>query len=177
MASDGVVVTLDKIYEKLVELEVRLGDHPKQLDDHEQRIRNLEMKVWGFAGISGVMAVIASLIISKVVRFFAVAVSNNDVHATDLLWVCVGERHHTIGGRPHFVASVCGEVAAGQDRPALDMVGEVVPDGFGFGRVNVVDVWHYAPTLLMISDAMIATIPLMPANPQTFISRLRMRCS
>ena len=65
MASDGVVVTLDKIYEKLVELEVRLGDHPKQLDDHEQRIRNLEMKVWGFAGISGIVAVITSLIITK----------------------------------------------------------------------------------------------------------------
>ncbi len=65
MASDGVVVTLDKIYEKLVELEVRLGDHPKQLDDHEQRIRNLEMKVWGFAGISGIAAVMTSLIITK----------------------------------------------------------------------------------------------------------------
>jgi hypothetical protein len=66
MSSDGVVVTLDKIYEKLVELEVRLGDHPKQLDDHEQRIRNLEMKVWGFAGISSIVAVAVSLIITKV---------------------------------------------------------------------------------------------------------------
>jgi hypothetical protein len=66
MSSDGVVVTLDKIYEKLVELEVRLGDHPKQLDDHEQRIRNLEMKVWGFAGLSSVVAVAVSLIITKV---------------------------------------------------------------------------------------------------------------
>lgn len=65
MTSDGVVVTLDKIYEKLVELEVRLGDHPKQLDDHEQRIRNLEMKVWGFAGIAGIVSVIASLLITK----------------------------------------------------------------------------------------------------------------
>jgi len=66
MSSDGVVVTLDKIYEKLVELEVRLGDHPKQLDDHEQRIRNLEMKVWGFAGLSSIVAVAVSLIITKV---------------------------------------------------------------------------------------------------------------
>lgn len=66
MSSDGVVVTLDRIYEKLVELEVRLGDHPKQLDDHEQRIRNLEMKVWGFAGLSSVVAVAVSLIITKV---------------------------------------------------------------------------------------------------------------
>ena len=64
--SDGVVVTLDRIYEKLVELEVRLGDHPKQLDDHEKRIRNLEMKVWSFAGISSVVAVITSIIITKV---------------------------------------------------------------------------------------------------------------
>jgi hypothetical protein len=66
MSSDGVVVTLERIYEKLVELELRLGDHPKQLDDHEQRIRNLEMKVWGFAGLSGAAAVLVSLIISKV---------------------------------------------------------------------------------------------------------------
>jgi hypothetical protein len=64
--SDGVVVTLERIYEKLVELEIRLGDHPKQLDDHEKRIRNLEMKVWSFAGIGSVVAVIASLIITKV---------------------------------------------------------------------------------------------------------------
>lgn len=66
MPSDGVIVTLDKIYEKLVELEVRLGDHPKQLDDHEQRIRNLEMKVWGFAGLSGIASVFVSLIITRI---------------------------------------------------------------------------------------------------------------
>jgi hypothetical protein len=64
--SDGVVVTLERIYEKLVELEIRLGDHPKQLDDHENRIRNLEMKVWSFAGISSVVAIIASLILTTV---------------------------------------------------------------------------------------------------------------
>jgi hypothetical protein len=66
MSSDGVIVTLDRIYEKLVELEVRLGDHPKQLDDHEQRIRNLEMKVWGFAGLSGIASVFVSLIITRI---------------------------------------------------------------------------------------------------------------
>jgi hypothetical protein len=66
MSSDGVIVTLDRIYEKLVELEVRLGDHPKQLDDHEQRIRNLEMKVWGFAGLSGIASILVSLIITNI---------------------------------------------------------------------------------------------------------------
>jgi len=66
MSSDGVVVTLERIYEKLVELELRLGDHPKQLDDHEARIRNLEMKMWGFAGLSSIVAVAVSLILTKV---------------------------------------------------------------------------------------------------------------
>ena len=65
MSNDGVVVTLERIYEKLVELELRMGDHPKQLDDHELRIRNLEMKVWGFAGIGSAVAIIVSAIITK----------------------------------------------------------------------------------------------------------------
>lgn len=62
----GVVITLEKIYEKLVELELRLGDHPKQLDDHETRIRNLEMKVWGFAGVGSILAVIVSLVLGAI---------------------------------------------------------------------------------------------------------------
>jgi len=62
----GVVITLERIYEKLVELESRLGDHPKQLDDHERRIRDLEMRVWGFAGIGSALAVVVSVIITKV---------------------------------------------------------------------------------------------------------------
>ncbi len=61
----GVVITLEKIYEKLVELELRLGDHPKQLDDHERRIRDLEMKVWGFAGLGSAVAIIVSIIIER----------------------------------------------------------------------------------------------------------------
>jgi len=61
----GVVITLEKIYEKLVELELRLGDHPKQLDDHETRIRNLEMKVWGFAGLGSAVAIIVSIVIER----------------------------------------------------------------------------------------------------------------
>jgi hypothetical protein len=65
MSDSGVVVTLEKIYEKLLELELRMGDHPKQLDDHELRIRNLEMKVWGFAGLSGIASILVSLIITK----------------------------------------------------------------------------------------------------------------
>jgi hypothetical protein len=61
----SVRITLTQVYQKLVEIETRLGDHPKMLDDHELRIRNLEMKVWGFAGIGSAVAVIISSIITR----------------------------------------------------------------------------------------------------------------
>jgi len=61
-----VRITLTQVYQKLVDIESRLGDHPKQLDDHETRIRNLEMKVWGFAGLASAVAIIVSAIITKI---------------------------------------------------------------------------------------------------------------
>lgn len=61
----GVVVTLETIYEKLTQLELRLGDHPKQIDEHERRIRDLEMRVWGFAGAASITAIVISLILEK----------------------------------------------------------------------------------------------------------------
>jgi hypothetical protein len=61
----AVRITLTQVYQKLVEIEMRLGDHPKMLEDHEVRIRNLEMKVWGFAGIGSAIAIIVSAIITK----------------------------------------------------------------------------------------------------------------
>lgn len=61
-----VRITLTQVYQKLVEIEMRLGDHPKMLEDHEDRIRNLEMKVWGFAGIGSAVAIIVSAIITKI---------------------------------------------------------------------------------------------------------------
>jgi hypothetical protein len=60
-----VRITLTQVYQKLVEIEMRLGDHPKMLEDHEGRIRNLEMKVWGFAGLGSAVAIIVSSIITK----------------------------------------------------------------------------------------------------------------
>lgn len=61
----SVRITLTQVYQKLVEIETRLGDHPKMLEDHELRIRNLEMKVWGFAGLGSAVAIIVSAIITK----------------------------------------------------------------------------------------------------------------
>lgn len=62
----SVRITLTQVYQKLVDIETRLGDHPKQLDDHESRIRNLEMRVWGFAGIGSALSIVVSLILSRV---------------------------------------------------------------------------------------------------------------
>jgi hypothetical protein len=62
----SVRITLTQVYQKLVDIEARLGDHPKQLEDHELRIRNLEMKIWGFAGISSAVAVVISAIITNI---------------------------------------------------------------------------------------------------------------
>ena len=61
-----VRITLTQVYQKLVDIEARLGDHPKQLNDHEIRIRNLEMKVWSFAGLASAVAIIVSAIITKI---------------------------------------------------------------------------------------------------------------
>jgi hypothetical protein len=61
----AVRITLTQVYHKLVEIENRLGDHPKVVDDHELRLRNLEMKVWGFAGLGSAVAVIISAFISN----------------------------------------------------------------------------------------------------------------
>ena len=60
-----VRITLTQVYQKLVEIEARLGDHPKMLEDHETRIRNLEMKIWGFAGGASAVAIIVSAVITK----------------------------------------------------------------------------------------------------------------
>jgi hypothetical protein len=60
-----VRITLTQVYQKLVDIETRIGDHPKTVNDHEGRIRNLEMKVWGFAGIGSAVAVIISTIITR----------------------------------------------------------------------------------------------------------------
>lgn len=62
----AVRITLTQVYQKLVEIESRLGDHPKMLNDHEVRLRNLEMKVWGFAGLSSAVAIIVSSIITQI---------------------------------------------------------------------------------------------------------------
>jgi len=55
-----VEVTLKEIYEAVLELKGIVQGHPDKLDDHENRIRSLEMKIWGISGLVGVVTFIAS---------------------------------------------------------------------------------------------------------------------
>lgn len=64
---NGVTITLERIYEKLVEMEVRLGDHPKQVDDHERRIRSLEVKVWGVSGVFAAIGIMVAQLMNGTV--------------------------------------------------------------------------------------------------------------
>jgi hypothetical protein len=62
----AVRITLTDIYNELIEVKTRLGDHPKQLDDHERRIRNLEMKVWSASGLAGIVAIVITQLLRGV---------------------------------------------------------------------------------------------------------------
>jgi hypothetical protein len=55
-----VEVTLKEIYEAVLELKGIVQGHPDKLDDHEKRIRALEMKIWGISGLVGLVTFIAS---------------------------------------------------------------------------------------------------------------------
>jgi len=55
-----VEVTLKEIYEAVLELKGIVQNHPDKLDDHENRIRALEMKVWMASGAIGIVSFLAS---------------------------------------------------------------------------------------------------------------------
>lgn len=55
-----VEVTLKEIYEAVLELKGIVSGHPDKLDDHEARIRTLEMKVWMASGAIGIVSFLAS---------------------------------------------------------------------------------------------------------------------
>ena len=58
-------ISVAKLNEHMAIQAFNLRTHADKLDDHEERIRNLEMKVWGFAGIGSAVAIIVSAIITK----------------------------------------------------------------------------------------------------------------
>ena len=60
-----VRITLREIYDAVVELKQIVSNHPDKIEDHEKRIRNLEMRVYTFAGVASILSVFASYLLSK----------------------------------------------------------------------------------------------------------------
>ena len=60
-----VRITLREIYDAVVELKQIVSNHPDKIEDHEKRIRDLEMKVWSFSSVASIVSVLASYVISQ----------------------------------------------------------------------------------------------------------------
>ena len=48
------VITLREVYDVVVGLKVELDGIPKIAADHENRIRDLERKVWSYSGLAAI---------------------------------------------------------------------------------------------------------------------------
>jgi hypothetical protein len=62
----NIKIGLREIYDAVVELKGIVSGHPDKLDDHEARIRSLEIKVWSFSGIAAAIATIVTQILSTI---------------------------------------------------------------------------------------------------------------
>lgn len=60
MDEPKVEIGLREIYDAVMELKGIVSGHPDKLDDHENRLRRLEMKIWGISGLVGVATFIAA---------------------------------------------------------------------------------------------------------------------
>lgn len=59
-------ITVREVYDAVMSLRQDLQHTPRMVDDHEERIRDLERKVWGAAGIATVLGVVISQIITLI---------------------------------------------------------------------------------------------------------------
>jgi hypothetical protein len=59
MEGPKVEIGLREIYDAVLELKGMVAGHPDKLDDHENRLRKLEMKVWFASGVVGIVSFIA----------------------------------------------------------------------------------------------------------------------
>ena len=61
------VITLREVYDAVVGLKEELNGVPKITADHEERIRELERRVWSFAGIATILGAGLAQLISFLV--------------------------------------------------------------------------------------------------------------
>lgn len=68
MGDDTAVITLREVYDLVLELKTEMSSTPSTLRDHEDRIRDLERKVWSYSGISAVAAVVLSQVVTLLLK-------------------------------------------------------------------------------------------------------------
>ena len=68
MAEDTAQITLREVYDLVLELKTEMSPTPSQLRDHEDRIRDLERKVWSYSGISAIAAVVLSQVVTALLK-------------------------------------------------------------------------------------------------------------
>lgn len=62
------VITLREVYDAVVGLKEELNGVPRITADHEERIRELERRVWSFAGIATILGAALAQIVSFLLR-------------------------------------------------------------------------------------------------------------
>lgn len=62
------VITLREVYDAVVGLKEELNGLPTVTADHEQRLRDLERKVWSFSGIAAIVGAALSQTITLLLK-------------------------------------------------------------------------------------------------------------
>jgi hypothetical protein len=62
------VITLREVYDAVVGLKEELNGVPRITADHEERIRDLERRVWSFSGIAAILGAILSQLFSLLMK-------------------------------------------------------------------------------------------------------------
>jgi hypothetical protein len=62
------VITLREVYDVVVQLKEELNGVPRITADHEERIRDLERKVWSFSGLAAIAGAALAQLISYLLR-------------------------------------------------------------------------------------------------------------
>lgn len=68
MNEQSTEITLREVYDAVIELKYELAHTPKQVDDHEKRIRSLEKLIWSLSGIASLLGAALSQLINALVN-------------------------------------------------------------------------------------------------------------
>lgn len=61
-------ITLREVYDAVIELKYELAHTPKQVDDHEKRIRSLERLTWSLSGVATLLGAGLSQLITALTK-------------------------------------------------------------------------------------------------------------